>query len=493
MTEKKQRVSWDEYFMNVAQWVSVRSTCERAQIGAVIVRGNNILSTGYNGSPTGLPHCKGADCLIFKSIHPDGTVEENCMLSIHAEINAISQAAKNGTAINDASIYITASPCINCLKVLINVGIRKIYYLKPYKIQNIESLVRQSEKCAGATFPNPRVGAVIVNKGKIIGKGYHERFGSTHAEVNAIQSVKAKKLLEKSILYVSLEPCCHYGKTPPCTDIILKYKIPRVVIATKDPHSLVSEKGIRMLKKSGVEVIIGIYAKEAKKLNRAFFYYHKTGKTHVSLKIAQSFDGKIALKNGQSKWITSLESRKRVHELRASHQAVLTTAQTALVDDSEMTVRLIKGHQPMRIVLDRTLRLPLTSKIFSPISRVMVFTSENNKVHPKLNSFKTLKNVEIHFVKEEKKKLDLDDVFAKLSEKGIISVLVEAGSEFIGAMILKNLVNDWYIFFSPQFFGSDARSSAGFSGLLDLTQAFKIKKIVSVEKIGTDILAIGKT
>ncbi len=142
--KKDTRIGWHEYFMSVAHLISRRSTCERGHVGAVIVRDNNILATGYNGSPSGLPHCDGPNCLIYKSIHPDGTVEENCMRTIHAEINAIAQAAKNGTAIRDASIYITASPCLNCLKVLINVGIKTIYYDKPYKIETIAELVSLS-------------------------------------------------------------------------------------------------------------------------------------------------------------------------------------------------------------------------------------------------------------------------------------------------------------------------------------------------------------
>ncbi|MFN3387130.1 MAG: deoxycytidylate deaminase [Candidatus Thermochlorobacter sp.] len=144
LAEKPKRIGWQEYFMRVAHLISLRSTCERAHVGAVIVRDNNILATGYNGSPSGLPHCDGPNCLIYKSTHPDGTVEENCMRTIHAEMNAIIQAAKHGVAIKDAEIYITASPCINCLKALINVGIKTIYYDKPYKIENISELLRLS-------------------------------------------------------------------------------------------------------------------------------------------------------------------------------------------------------------------------------------------------------------------------------------------------------------------------------------------------------------
>jgi dCMP deaminase len=141
---QKKRLGWHEYFMSVAHLISQRATCQRAHIGAVVVHDNNILATGYNGAPSGLPHCDEEHCLIYTSIHPDGTVEENCMNTIHAEINAIAQAAKHGTSIKGADIYITASPCINCLKVLINVGIKTIYYDKPYKIENISEIVRLS-------------------------------------------------------------------------------------------------------------------------------------------------------------------------------------------------------------------------------------------------------------------------------------------------------------------------------------------------------------
>ncbi|MDX2128745.1 MAG: dCMP deaminase family protein [Chloroherpetonaceae bacterium] len=155
------RIGWNDYFMSVAHLISKRATCERAQIGAVLVRDNNILATGYNGAPAGLPHCEGPKCLIYKSTHPDGSVEENCMRTIHAEINAIAQAAKNGTSIHGSDIYITASPCMNCLKVLINVGVKRIYYDKPYKIHNIEELIRLSGVKLIQVSPPPLQDSII--------------------------------------------------------------------------------------------------------------------------------------------------------------------------------------------------------------------------------------------------------------------------------------------------------------------------------------------
>ena len=228
--------------------------------------------------------------------------------------------------------------------------------------------------------PNPMVGCVIVYNNKIIGKGLHEKYGEPHAEVNAIASVKNKNLLKKSTLYVNLEPCCHYGKTPPCTSLIIKHKIPKVVIGCIDSFSKVSGKGIEKMQNAGIKVKLGILENECKLLNKRFFTFNEKKRPYIILKWAKSKDGFIAPNNQKEPfWMTSLESKKLTHIWRAEEDAILIGRITAQKDDPSLTVREIKGKNPVRIVIDKNLKLSRKLKLFNKESNTIIFNAINSK------------------------------------------------------------------------------------------------------------------
>ncbi|NTW50434.1 MAG: bifunctional diaminohydroxyphosphoribosylaminopyrimidine deaminase/5-amino-6-(5-phosphoribosylamino)uracil reductase RibD, partial [Chlorobiales bacterium] len=276
----------------------------------------------------------------------------------------------------------------------------------------------------GQTAPNPMVGSVIVHQGKVIGKGYHKRYGDWHAEVNAINSVEDQKLLQNSTIYVSLEPCSHYGKTPPCADLIIEKKIPRVVIGCKDPFEAVSGRGIEKLKAAGIEVTVGVLEKESRKLNEAFITYHTLQRPFIALKVAQTLDGKLATKTKASQWITGEAARRYAHRLRSEYSAVMVGTGTALSDNPSLTVRHVKGQNPARVLLDRTLRVPLDTNLFDSTAPTIVFTSARNREHAKAQSLRE-KGMKLFFVEETENGLDLEQVFACLYQERILSVLVE--------------------------------------------------------------------
>ncbi|MBI3192960.1 MAG: bifunctional diaminohydroxyphosphoribosylaminopyrimidine deaminase/5-amino-6-(5-phosphoribosylamino)uracil reductase RibD, partial [Ignavibacteriae bacterium] len=234
--------------------------------------------------------------------------------------------------------------------------------MKNFDIKYIKQCLTLARKGAGSVSPNPMVGCVIVKNGKVIGTGYHQKFGEPHAEVHAINS--AKESVNGATVYVNLEPCNYFGKTPPCTKLLIKSKIKRVVVGMLDPNLKVSGKGINQLQKAGIEVIAGVLEDEAKKLNEAFTKYIQTNRPFVTLKIAQTLDGKIADKNRKSQWITGAASLKYVHQLRVENDAVLVGAGTIKADDSLLTVREVEGRNPIRIIIDGNFNVSEDARIF---------------------------------------------------------------------------------------------------------------------------------
>ena len=315
-----------------------------------------------------------------------------------------------------------------------------------------------AEKGAGFTSPNPMVGSVIVHDNAVIGEGYHEQYGKPHAEVNAIAAVHDHALLQQSSLYVNLEPCSHHGKTPPCSDLIIEKKIPRVIVACRDPHKKVAGRGMQRLREAGVEVIEGVLQEEAQKLNEAFFKSHVKNMPFVALKLAQTFDGKIATAKGLSKWITGQQSREHVHRLRSRYDAVLTGAATVVADDPLLTVRHCAGRNPLRVVLDRDLRLPETSRVFNTDAPTLVFASEE-RIDPHKYAIMEKKGVEIVVVPEHAGGLDIKSVLAVLHKKNILSVFVESGSRLSGSFLRLHLADKVYMYIAPKIFGGDGLSS----------------------------------
>ncbi len=299
---------------------------------------------------------------------------------------------------------------------------------------------------AGAVSPNPMVGCVIVNQGKIIGEGYHQQFGEAHAEVNAIQSVKNQDLLSKSTLYVTLEPCSHYGKTPPCTDRILAVKIPRVIIGIPDPYKEVAGKGIHQLTKAGVTVQTGILEPECLELNKRFITFHTKKRPYIILKWAQTLDGFMDLdrdaeRYGEPTWITGETALRVVHKIRSQEDAILVGTATAEKDNPSLTVYRWAGRNPVRIVIDRTLRLNKNLKLFDPAAPTLVFNAHTSGI-----------DGNIRYVKIDFSGNLLPRLLHELYTLNIQSLLIEGGRKTLQAFIHTGLWDEAFIFSGNQLF-----------------------------------------
>ena len=313
-----------------------------------------------------------------------------------------------------------------------------------YFIQKCISLAR---KGALDVSPNPMVGCVIVNDGEIIGEGYHKEFGKNHAEVNAINSVKDKSTLRKSILYVNLEPCCHHGKTPPCTDLIIKYNIQKVVIGCKDTFSKVSGKGIKKLKDNSVDVIYGVLEKDCVELNKRFFCYHIKKRPYIILKWAKSKDNFIAPINQEKPfWMTSEKSKKLVHSWRAEEDAILVGRKTVVADNPFLTVRTSKGKNPKRIIIDKELLLDIKSNVFDDQADTIVF-----------NTIKSSTIDKTTYLKADFSKLN-EDILNHLYNRNILSLIVEGGAITINSFIATNLYDEIRVFTADKFLKNGVNS-----------------------------------
>ncbi|MFW6319497.1 MAG: bifunctional diaminohydroxyphosphoribosylaminopyrimidine deaminase/5-amino-6-(5-phosphoribosylamino)uracil reductase RibD, partial [Bacillota bacterium] len=338
---------------------------------------------------------------------------------------------------------------------------------------------------------NPMVGAVIVNKGKIIGEGYHQRFGEAHAEVNAIKNATAP--VKGATMYVTLEPCSHFGKTPPCSQLIIKHDIARVVIASRDPNPLVSGCGIQQLKQAGIEVEIGILDKENKILNKSFFKYMIDRKPHVILKTAMTLDGKTATISNQSKWISNEFSRAYVHELRHELQAIMVGINTVNYDDPMLTTRRLNehnNHQPIRIIVDSQLSINIKSYIVQSakhIPTIILTTNQANK--DKIKTLETL-GVPILIVGTIDNKVNLLEAMDMLGRRGISSILLEGGSTLAFSALKEGIVDEVYSFIAPKIFGGKtAPTAVGGTGVKRVEDAVNLN-LKSIKQFNGDVCLI---
>ncbi len=303
----------------------------------------------------------------------------------------------------------------------------------------------------GYTAPNPMVGAVIVHKGKIIGEGFHRKCGEAHAEVNAIASVRDEALLRDSTIYVSLEPCSHYGKTPPCAELIIKKGIPRVVVGTLDPFPEVSGRGIRMLREAGIEVVTGVLEEEARALNSAFMTFQIRKRPYIYLKWAQSADGFMdACRADASEppvLLSSAETLRRVHRLRSEVAAIMVGTRTALLDNPSLTVRHWTGHSPVRMVLDRTLKLPAGSHLLDGTVRTVVFTAVEAESRP------NVEYVRVDFGQEV-----LPQVLRYLYVQKLNSLMVEGGAELLESFLDAGLWDEAWVETAPVALGTGVKA-----------------------------------
>ncbi len=314
----------------------------------------------------------------------------------------------------------------------------------------MERCIALAAKGFGNVAPNPMVGCVIVYNGKIIGEGYHKKFGEAHAEINAMASVKSKALLKNSTLYVSLEPCAHQGKTPPCADAIIKYGIKKVVIGSIDPNPLVRGKGITKLMKFGCGIITGVLEKECIELNKRFFTFHRERRPYIILKWAMTKDGymdKKRTKEEKPLKITGKEAGKLSHTWRSEEQAIMVGTNTVIMDNPMLTTRHVKGGSPARVILDRSLRIPPGSKIFNNFANLLILNEKKSS---------TSDNVEYVKIKMNVKKPD--NILTELYHRNIQSVIVEGGARLLSSFISQSLWDEARVFVSNKKTGEGIKA-----------------------------------
>ncbi len=338
----------------------------------------------------------------------------------------------------------------------------------------------------GWVNPNPIVGAVVVADDRIVGQGYHQRFGGPHAEVFALDEAGARA--RGGTIYVTLEPCSHHGKTPPCTERIIEAGIARVVIGCRDPNPLVNGEGASILRKAGIEVEEGLLEEETKTANEIFFKYIQTGLPFVELKLAQSIDGKIATRVGDSKWITSEESRIEAHRLRRRLAAILVGVRTVMSDDPLLTVRHVDGPDPVRVVLDGQGRIPLTARLLHEEGRSIVATAamDKNKQEALLDL-----GAEVWRLPADNDRVDLRALLRRLGDAQIDSLLIEGGGETAACFLEEDLVDKLVLFIAPIIIGGrEAVSAVGGTGVKRVVDALRLID-VSASSCGPDMMVIG--
>lgn len=349
-----------------------------------------------------------------------------------------------------------------------------------------------AKKGIGKVHPNPMVGAVIVKDGKILGQGYHKKCGEGHAEVNAFKDAEEKnENVEGAEMYVTLEPCSHFGKTPPCADKIIEKKISKVFIGILDPNPLVAGRGVKKLKDAGIYVEYGILESECYKLNEVFMKYIVKKEPFVVMKTGMSLDGKIATYSGESKWITGEKSREDVHNLRNELTGIMVGINTVLKDNPQLTCRVNGGRNPIRIIVDSTLKIPIDCKIVNTAKEVETIIATTDKANlDKINSLED-KGVKVIVVPSKNGKVNLKELMIALGNLKIDSILLEGGGTLNFSALEEGIVDKVKIYIAPKIIGGkDSKTPIEGKGIDNLKDAFKITNL-SVSTIGEDILIEG--
>ncbi len=335
-----------------------------------------------------------------------------------------------------------------------------------------------------STDPNPRVGAVVVRGGRVVGEGWHRRAGEPHAEIHALRQAGGEA--RGATVYLTLEPCCHHGRTPPCCDALISAGVDRVVAAMEDPNPEVAGKGLAQLRAAGIRVECGLLREQAERLNPGFISRMRRGRPWVRCKLAMSLDGRTAMASGESKWITSVQAREDVQRLRARSSAIMTGIGTVLADDPALDVRLAElggaPRQPLRVVLDRKLRIPSGARLLKGPGEVMVFTSsgaggDGERV--------AARGAELVVVPAHDSGLDLAEVLRRLAQREVNELLLEAGATLSGAMLQAGLIDELVIYLAPHLMGDRARGLFHLPGLESMEQRVPLK-IREIRAVGED-------
>lgn len=346
----------------------------------------------------------------------------------------------------------------------------------------MERAIELAKRARGFTSPNPMVGAVIVKDGRVIGEGYHERCGELHAERNALASLTESA--EGATIYVTLEPCCHYGKTPPCTEAIIEHKLAKVVIGSRDPNPLVSGKGAAILRKAGIEVVEDFMREECDAINPIFFHYITTKRPYVAMKYAMTMDGKIATRTGASKWITGEATRNHVQTLRHAYKGIMVGIGTVLADNPMLNCRMQGGIDPVRIVCDTHLRIPMDCQIVQTADTIETILATSTNEKEKIDQL-IKKGVQILQIPEKDGCIDLNLLMQTLGGKGIDSILLEGGGRLNDSFLREKLIQKAYVYLAPKIFGGeDAKTPVEGIGisLPEQSANFKLQQIQQIEE-----------
>ena len=350
--------------------------------------------------------------------------------------------------------------------------------------------IELAERGRGFTNPNPVVGAVVVKDGRIIGEGYHEKYGQLHAERNALASLTEPA--RGATIYVTLEPCCHYGKTPPCTEAIIEHGLARVVIGSRDPNPKVAGKGARILRDHGIDVTEDFMMEECDRLNPVFFHYITTGLPYVVCKYAMTADGKIATREGLSKWITGEKAREHVHRLRHNLSSIMVGIETVLKDDPMLNTRLDGLTSPVRVICDSRLRLPLESNICQTAGElatidVCAFAREDEDYLTRKSNLEK-RGVEVINLPGDDGRVDLEKLMCILGERKLDSVLLEGGGALNESAFRAGIVNEVLVYVAPKIFGgSDSPGPVRGFGVSTPQDAYALE-LKDIRKFGEDIL-----
>jgi diaminohydroxyphosphoribosylaminopyrimidine deaminase / 5-amino-6-(5-phosphoribosylamino)uracil reductase len=356
-----------------------------------------------------------------------------------------------------------------------------------FHLKMMRAALAEARRGLGKTAPNPVVGCLIVRDGAVVGRGWHKKAGTPHAEVHALH--QAGELAAGADVYVTLEPCAHFGKTPPCARALVAAGVARVFVAMVDPNPLVAGKGIAILREAGIEVQVGLLEAAAREINLPFIKWMETKRPYVILKSALTMDGKSATAGGDSRWITGDRSRREVHRLRGVVDAIMVGVGTVVKDDPLLTCRVPGGKDPIRIVVDSTLRMPRHAAVFNPHSKARTIVATCSRDATQLAAVVS-HGGEILACDELEGRVDLDHLFSQLGELGIQSILLEGGSHLAGAALRAGLIDRCLIFLAPKLVGGVGMGLFAGQGVAMMGDALRLEDM-TVKRIGADLLVQG--